>query len=139
VWRYVQNNNGTFNYVYQYKDHLGNVRLSYADTNNDGQITASSEIIEESNYYPFGLKHKGYNNVISSNGNSTAQKFGFGGKELSEELGLHTMDFSARNYDPTIGRWHVIDAMAEKAPDLTPFRYAFNNPINVIDPDGNFE
>ena len=77
--------------------------------------------------------------MVSSNGNSTAQKFGFGGKELSEELGLHTMDFGARNYDPTIGRWHVIDAMAEKAPDLTPFRYAFNNPINVIDPDGNFE
>ncbi len=53
------------NYVYQYKDHLGNVRLSYTDNNNDGVITASSEIIEESNYYPFGLKHKGYNTAIN--------------------------------------------------------------------------
>ena len=25
-----------FKYVYQYKDHLGNVRLSYTDNNNDG-------------------------------------------------------------------------------------------------------
>ena len=40
-------------------------------------------IVEESNYYPFGLKHKGYNNVVSSNGNSVAQKFGYNGKELS--------------------------------------------------------
>ncbi|MCG8208143.1 hypothetical protein [Tenacibaculum finnmarkense] len=59
-----------FKYIYQYKDHLGNVRLSYTD--NDGVIDASSEIVEESNYYPFGLKHKGYNNVTSSLGNSTA-------------------------------------------------------------------
>jgi len=45
------------NYVYQYKDHLGNVRLSYADTNNNGSVT-SVEIREENNYYPFGLKHR---------------------------------------------------------------------------------
>lgn len=31
--------NGNFTYVYQYKDHLGNVRLSYADKNGDGIIT----------------------------------------------------------------------------------------------------
>ena len=31
-------------------------------------------IVEESNYYPFGLKHKGYNNVTSSNGNSNCTK-----------------------------------------------------------------
>ncbi|MFL0079028.1 hypothetical protein [Tenacibaculum maritimum] len=57
-----------FKYVYQYKDHLGNVRLSYADQDKDGVITPSTEIIEESNYYPFGLEHKGYNNNISSLG-----------------------------------------------------------------------
>ncbi|WP_282086892.1 DUF6443 domain-containing protein [Aquimarina algiphila] len=49
-----------YRYVYQYKDHLNNVRLSY--TKNDA--TGNVEIIEESNYYPFGLEHKGYNNVI---------------------------------------------------------------------------
>ena len=47
-------------YVYQYKDHLGNVRLSYSDANKNNAIE-SNEIIEETNYYPFGLAHKGYN------------------------------------------------------------------------------
>jgi len=51
---------------YQFQDHLGNIRLSYSDKNNDGQITTSTEIIEEKNYYPFGLEHKGYNNVVTS-------------------------------------------------------------------------
>ncbi|RZK61317.1 MAG: RHS repeat-associated core domain-containing protein, partial [Pedobacter sp.] len=59
---YVSNNNGTYSYVYQYADHLGNIRLSYTDTDKNG-IATSNEIIEENNYYPFGLKHKGYNNI----------------------------------------------------------------------------
>tara|TARA_B110000879_G_scaffold157259_1_gene203103 strand:+ start:1543 stop:2415 length:873 start_codon:yes stop_codon:yes gene_type:complete len=86
--------------------------------------------------YPFGLKHKGYNNVISSNGNSTAQKFGFGGKELSEELGLEWHDFEARNYDASLGRWMNLDPLAEQMTRHSPYNYAFNNPIYFIDPDG---
>jgi RHS repeat-associated protein len=93
-------------------------------------------IVEESNYYPFGLKHKGYNNVTSSNGNSTAQKFGFGGKELSEELGLNTMDFGARNYDASLGRWMNIDPLAEVMESESPFNYGYNNPIYYRDYDG---
>ena len=54
---YVKYENAVFDYIYQYKDHLGNVRLSYNDINDDGQID-QFEIIEESNYYPIGLKHK---------------------------------------------------------------------------------
>jgi RHS repeat-associated protein len=122
-------------YVYQYKDHLGNVRLSYADTDNNG-IIAQSEIIEESNYYPFGLKHKGYNNVVTSKGNSTAQKFGFGGKELNQELGIEWMDFGARNYDAALGRWMNLDPLAEQMRRYSPYNYAFNNPIYFVDPDG---
>ncbi|MEM7086261.1 MAG: DUF6443 domain-containing protein [Bacteroidota bacterium] len=128
----------SYGYVFQYKDHLGNVRLSYGDSNLDGAIT-QSEIIEESNYYPFGLKQKGYNNTVSSNGNALAQQWKFGGKELSSELGLETYDFGARNYDAALGRWFVVDALAEAEGQIfnSPYVYGMNNPIFYNDPDGN--
>ncbi|WP_440881295.1 RHS repeat-associated core domain-containing protein [Tenacibaculum sp. C7A-26P2] len=88
------------------------------------------------NYYPFGLKHKGYNNNVSSLGNSTAQKFGYNGMELNEELGLEWMDFGARNYDASLGRWMNLDPLAEEMRRHSPYNYAFNNPLRFIDPDG---
>lgn len=45
----------SFDYVFSYLDHLGNVRLNYGLVN--GVLTK----FEENNYYPFGLKHKNYN------------------------------------------------------------------------------
>ena len=130
---YVEPENGGFNYVYQYKDHLGNIRLSYSDSNNDGQIQADSEIIEENNYYPFGLKHKGYNNVV----NGTHHPYTFNGKEEQEELGLNWHDYGARMYDAALGRWHSTDNKAEFYFANSPYVYALNTPINAIDPDGN--
>ncbi|WP_456440293.1 hypothetical protein, partial [Psychroserpens sp.] len=50
---YIEYDGKSFDYVYQYKDHLGNIRLAYSDINNDGYIKAT-EILEENNYYPFG-------------------------------------------------------------------------------------
>jgi len=129
---YVEPNGSNFNYVYQYKDHLGNIRLSYQDKNNDGTITAATEIVEENNYYPFGLKHKGYNTQI----NGRHHKFMFGGKEQQDELGLNWYDFTARNYDPALGRWMNLDPLAEKMRRHSPYNYAFDNPIFFIDPDG---
>ena len=134
---YVKKEDDNFSYIYQYKDHLGNVRLSYSDTNNDGVITASSnpstnEIVEESNYYPFGLKHKGYNNVV----NGTEHKYKYNGMEHQEELGLNWYDYGARNYDPALGRWMNIDPLAEMSRRFSPYTYALDNPIYFIDPDG---
>ena len=46
-------------YVYQYKDHLGNVRLSYADCNGDGQVSPT-EIIDETELVRFAETSKKY-------------------------------------------------------------------------------
>ncbi|MFH6959388.1 DUF6443 domain-containing protein [Flavobacterium aquidurense] len=124
---YVKNENGTLSYVFQYKDHLGNVRVSYAK-NPQTQVL---EIIEENNYYPFGLKHKGYNDYLP-----IANKYKYNGKELQDELGLNFYDYGARNYDPALGRWMNIDPYAEVADDETPYQYVHNNPVIYIDPKG---
>jgi RHS repeat-associated protein len=126
-----------YSYVYQYKDHLGNIRLSYSDANNDKLIT-NNEIVEESNYYPFGLKQTGYNNVTNSLGNSEALKRLYNGKELQGELGLNMYDYGARSYDATIGRWMNIDPLAEKMPFASPYAFCLNNPVNMFDPDGRY-
>ncbi|MDX6187771.1 DUF6443 domain-containing protein [Flavobacterium sp. Fl-318] len=158
---YVKTTNGALSYVFQYKDHLDNTRVSYAKN----PITNVLEIIEEDNYYPFGLKHKGYNNtVVSSN------KYKYNSKEFQDELGLGLYDYGWRNYDPAIGRWinpdpllndlkfnfddsqvdeddddEVLEAIVTKIdtgggiynPDnLNPYGYGYDNPVSFADPDG---
>lgn len=114
------------------RDHLGNVRLYCSDTDDNGAIDPGTEILDEKNYYPFGLEHKGYNNVV----NGTEHPYKYHGKEHSEELGLDWYDFSARNYDPALGRWMNIDPLAELMRRHSPYNFAFDNPIYFIDPDG---
>ncbi|MFT3919620.1 DUF6443 domain-containing protein [Cloacibacterium sp.] len=118
-------------YTYNYTDHLGNVRLSYADSNKNGVIDPSTEIIEENNYYPFGLKHEGYNNLAGNQ----SYNYKYNGKELQTETGMY--DYGARFYMPDIGRWGVIDGKSEKYFSLSPYHYAGNNPIMYLDVDGN--
>ncbi|WP_411898425.1 RHS repeat-associated core domain-containing protein, partial [Elizabethkingia occulta] len=112
-------------YIYNYTDHLGNIRLSYTKGASGG-----AEIIEENNYYPFGLKHQGYNsNSLANN----AYQYKYNGKEL-QETGMY--DYGARMYMPELGRWGVVDPLAEKYPHISPYNYVTNNPIKYIDPTG---
>ena len=147
------------NYIYNFTDHLGNVRLSYSDEDKNGIIDVNversnsgcfqsgtlpngipimectqdiynyTEILEENNYYPFGLKHEGYNSLSVNQ----SYQYKYNGKEL-QETGMY--DYGARFYMPDIGRWGVVDPLAEKSRRWNPYTYAFNNPLRFIDPDG---
>ncbi len=141
-----QENDGSFSYIYQYKDHLGNIRLSYSDADQDGKIDIavmyadldgdgdfSHEIREVKNYYPFGLQHKGYNNVVNGTENN---HFTYVGQELNESLDYNMLEMDWRHYDPAIGRFVGIDAMADSYYSLTPYQYSMNNPIWFKDPTG---
>ncbi|MDR6488479.1 RHS repeat-associated protein [Chryseobacterium vietnamense] len=112
-------------YIYNYKDHLGNTRVTFAK-NNAGML----ESIDTNNYYPFGLNHIGgssYSNFGSY------YNYKYNGKEL-QETGFY--DYGARMYMADIGRWGVIDPLAETSRRFSPYNYALNNPIRFIDPDG---
>lgn len=58
----------------------------------------------------------------------------FNGKELDEETGLYY--YGARYYSPRESIWLSVDPLAEKFPNVSPYVYCFNDPVNVIDPDG---
>lgn len=58
------------------------------------------------------------------------------GKEHQKELGLETYDFGWRNYDGALGRWMVVDPLAERRYELTPYNFVQNSPMFRIDPNG---
>ena len=126
---YIEPSDTGYRYTYQYADHLGNIRLSYTDKNDDGTIT-TDEIVEESNYYPFGLQQKGYNAIKRG----AAHQIKYNSTELEESLGLNWYEMPLRSYDPTIARWNRIDPITHHG--LSTYNAFGNNPVYYNDPSG---
>ncbi len=128
-------NNAGWKREYTIKDHLGNTRVAYCDLNSDGVVATPSEILQENSYDPFGYELSG----VYMNHANADNLYLYNGKEKNDDHGLGMYDYGARWYDPGVGRWTTVDPFSDFAPNLTPYRYGFNNPILYKDPDGYFE
>ena len=103
---------------------------SQADINvyfDDLQVVhRGSNILSVTDYYPFGAPFR--QPSVGLNG-----KYLYQGKEWQSSLGLNLYDHHARQYDPYLGRWHAQDPQQQFA---SPYLAMGNNPVSVVDPDG---
>jgi RHS repeat-associated protein len=111
---------GGYDVNYFITDHLGSTR---AIVNDNGEVTA------QYNYYPFGRQWEDAGLMANTN------RYTFGGKERQATNRTDYLDFGARMYIDLLGRWFVIDPMAELYYSTSPYAYCLNNPVNYIDPN----
>ena len=126
---------GTLKYEYALKDHLGNTRLMFCDKNANGVLSQSNnqettEVTQENSYYSFGLNMEG---VWMNTPSVIDNKYTYNGKELNDDFGLGWSDYGFRFYDAAIGRFPTIDLLSEIYFEQSPYVYAANNAINLID------
>ncbi|WP_283423024.1 DUF6443 domain-containing protein [Chryseobacterium profundimaris] len=114
-------------YIYQYKDQLGNVRVSFFKGSN-GVVN----VVDRNDYYPFGMNHIRPDDP-SYFGFGRYTNYKYNGKEL-QETGMY--DYGWRQYMPDLGRWYGMDQLSELYHDSSPYGYVGNNPIRFRDPNG---
>lgn len=73
-----------------------------------------------------------------SGGENNAYRYGFNGKENDNEVKGEgaQQDYGFRIYDPRLGKFLSVDPLNEEYPELTPFQFGCNNPVQNIDLDG---
>ena len=118
---------------YELTNHLGNVLTTVSDRRLfDGATARFAEVKTSQDYYAFGM-------LMSGRGlNTEGYRFGFNGKEEDDEVkgDGNFQDYGMRAYDGRLGRFFSIDPLTRDYPELTPYQFASNTPIQAIDLDG---
>jgi RHS repeat-associated protein len=118
-----------FVYLYLSNENENRVEVFF----DDFEVThVKSPVVQMDDYYPFGLTFNSYKRE-----NSIPNMYQYNGKEKQNELDLGWLDYGARMYDASLGRWTKIDRLSEKFAALSPYAYAANNPIIYIDVNGD--
>ena len=124
--------------VYEMQDHRGTVRvvvsdLKQVDIVNDAPANYRAIANSSAGYYPFGMQMPGMDV------NASDYRYGFQGMEKDKEVAPDGNNYTTlyRAYDPRIGRWTSVDSKAAEFAAWSPYVAFHNNPVNLIDPDGD--
>ncbi|WP_264375519.1 RHS repeat-associated core domain-containing protein [Wolbachia endosymbiont (group B) of Sphaerophoria taeniata] len=106
-------NNEFYNVI---TDHEGSIRL----------VVKGDEVVAAYDYLPYGNLMRKYESDPEGQ-----ISYRYTGQEWDEEIGLY--NYHSRFYDPSIGRFYQIDP---KEQYFSPYKYAGNSPVSMVDPDG---
>jgi len=127
---------------FELANHLGNVLVTVSDRKfgvaSPGGVAVAyytPNVVNAQDYYPFGSLMPGRDTTFNGNG---LYRYGFNGKENDNEVkGVgDQQDYGMRIYDPRVGRFLSVDPITQKYPELTPYQFASNRPIDGLDRDG---
>ena len=65
---------------------------------------------------------------------SSADNYTFSAKERDSETGFSY--FGSRYYSSDLSIWLSVDPMSDKYPSLSPYVYCADNPVKLVDPNG---
>ncbi len=90
-------------------------------------VNQAGTAVSWQDFYPYGLSLPGR----GSTGTDPDRRYGWAGKELDAGAGQNLVDFGARLYDPTIGRWWGVDPLTDHPMQLSlsPYLAMWGNPV----------
>jgi len=71
---------------------------------------------------------------VNQRTSSFSSMYTFSAKEKDTETGYSY--FGSRYYSSDLSVWLSVDPMSDKYPSLSPYTYCANNPVKLVDPDG---
>ena len=117
---YIPNDTTKEETFFYHSDHLGSTSYITDDKANITQYDA---------YLPYGEL------LVDEHSSSEDLPYKFNGKEMDEETGLYY--YGARYMNPMASIWYGVDAFAEKYVESSGYVFCIDNPIKLIDSDGN--
>jgi RHS repeat-associated protein len=92
----------------------------------------TADVVSYSDYSPYGTL------LDSRHGNDNTYRYGFQGQERDDEIkgAGNSYNYEYRMHDPRIGRFFAVDPLAPKYPYLTPYQFASNSPIYMLEVEG---
>ncbi len=119
---YIPNDTTREETFFYHSDHLGSTSYITDDHANITQYDA---------YLPYGEL------LVDEHSSSEDLPYKFNGKQFDNETGLYY--YGARYMNPVASIWYGVDVFQENKADVASYLYCFGNPINLTDPDGNWE